>query len=410
MEILRGLRLAWRSVSRNRLRSLLMMLGVLIGIASLTALQSVGESTRRETMRRFKRMVGTFDTVIVRPGANRSRGMPSLANVEPSLRFEDARAMAAEVPGVARVALVQNAFDIDVRWRDRTATPSIFGVSANWPALRDEEVAAGGFFSDDDVAALARVAVLGAGAAADLFPGEDAAAPLGRTIRVADVPFQVVGVLRPLGAGPAGASLDDLLFIPVTTASRRLFNRDFLTMAIAQLRDPAASAAVMSELRQLLRRRHRLAAAAPDDFTLIDPRASFARVTEMGSLLGRVLTGVALLAMLIGGVVIMSLMLIGVAERRREIGVRRSVGASRRDILLQFLAEALLVAAGGGMMGALLGLGGTHAVTWWQRLPPAPLGGALAWAAALSIGIGLLFGVHPAWRAARVDPVTALRS
>jgi putative ABC transport system permease protein len=406
MDLLRAAKLAWRTVARNRLRSFLMMLGVLVGIASLTALDSVGESTKQETLRRFKRMIGTFDTVVVRPGANRSRGMPSLTNVEPSLKFEDARAIAAEVPEVSRVALVQNAFDIDVKSRDRTSSPAVFGVSANWTALRGEEIAAGAFFTDDDVAGLARVAVLGAEVAGTLFPGED---PIGKTVRIGDVPFQVKGVLRTLGAGPAGGSLDNLLFIPVTTASRRLFNRDFLTMAIAQLKDPSRSDAAMATIRALLRERHRLATAAQDDFTLISPRAAFSRVAAVGSVLARVLAGVAALAMLIGGVVIMSLMLIGVAERRREIGVRRSVGASRRDILLQFLLEALLVSGCGGLIGTLVGLGGTQAVTWLQKLPPAPPWAALGWAASLSVGLGLVFGVHPAWKASRVDPVAALR-
>jgi len=410
MGILTVLQLAWRTVARNRLRSFLMMLGVLVGVASLTALDSVGESTRRETLRRFQRMVGTFDTVIVRPGANRSRGMPSLTNVEPTLKFEDARAIAADVPGVRRVALLQNAFDVDVRSRDRTASPAIFGVSANWTALRGEEIAAGAFLADEDVDGLARVAVLGADVAATLFPGAGAEGPLGQQVRIGDVPFQVKGVLRPRGAGPAGASLDNLVYIPVTTASRRLFNRDFLTMAIAQLRDPSQSEAALRDIRSLLRERHQLAAAAPDDFTLISPRASFARVAAMGSVLARVLAGVALLATLIGGVVITSLMLIGVAERRREIGVRRSVGASRRDILWQFLLEALLVSATGGVLGSLLGVGGTQAAIRWQRLPVVPPWEPLGWALLLSVGLGLVFGVHPALKAARVDPVAALRS
>ncbi len=410
MDLLRGLKLAWRTVTRNRLRSFLMMLGVLVGVTSLTALDSVGESTKQETLRRFQRMVGTFDTVIVRPGANRSRGMPSLTNVEPSLKFEDARAIAVAVPAVLRIALVQNAVDVDVRSRDRTAAPAIFGVSANWTALREEPVAAGAFFSDADVDRLARVVVLGADAAAALFPGEAAAGPLGQVVRIGDVPFEVKGVLAPRGAGPAGTSLDNLLFIPVTTASRRLFNRDFLTMAIAQLRDPSRSEVALRDIRALLRERHQLAARAPDDFTLISPRASFARIAAMGSVLSRILAGVAVLATMIGGVVIMSLMLIGVTERRREIGVRRSVGASRRDILWQFLLEALLVAAGGGFGGSLLGLGGTQAAISWQRLPAVAPWEAMGWAAVISIGLGLAFGVHPAWKAARVDPVAALRS
>ena len=139
----RASQLALRTLSRHRLRTFFMMLGVIIGIASLTAVASVGESTRQETMRRFKRMVGTFDTVIVRPGAGRTRGMPSLTTVDPTLRFEDARAIATDVRNVRRVVEVQNAFDIDVKYRERTAAPAVFGVSANWTEVRGDRVASG---------------------------------------------------------------------------------------------------------------------------------------------------------------------------------------------------------------------------------------------------------------------------
>jgi ABC-type antimicrobial peptide transport system permease subunit len=238
-----------------------MMLGLTIGIGSLTALSSVGESTKQETMRRFKRMVGTFDTVIVRPGAGRTRGMPSLTTVEPSLKFDDARAIAAEVPSVRRVAEVQNAFDIDVKYRDKTASPSVFGVSSNWTDLRDDTVAQGSEITNEDVQGLARVAVIGADVKATLFGGQD---PIGETFRIADVPFQIKGVLASRGAGPGGGSLDNLVLIPVTTASKRLFNRDFLTMVIAQLKDPEQGDRAVEEITTLLRERHHIVPPAQD--------------------------------------------------------------------------------------------------------------------------------------------------
>ncbi|HET6956494.1 MAG TPA: ABC transporter permease, partial [Vicinamibacterales bacterium] len=250
MSALRGLRLALRTLWRNRLRTVFMMLGVTIGVASLTALASVGESTKQETMRRFKRMLGTFDTVMIRPGAGRTRGMPSLTNVEPTLKFEDAHAIATELPNIRRVAEVQNAFDIDVKYRDHTTSPAVFGVSPSWSELRDDEITEGRNISDEDVRTLARVAVLGADAKKDLFGTES---PIGGTVRIADVPFQIVGVLSAHGAGPGGASLDNLLAIPVSTASKRLFNRDFLTMLIVELRDPEQGDRAIASITALLR-------------------------------------------------------------------------------------------------------------------------------------------------------------
>jgi putative ABC transport system permease protein len=382
-----------------------MMAGVMIGICSLTILDSVGENTKRETMKRFKNMIGTFDTVIIRPGAGKTRGMVSLTNVPPTLKFEDAAAIAAELPEIKQVALLQNAFDIDVKYKDKNVSPAIFGVSANWLDLRGDELAQGNFISEEDMQSLARVAILGSDVLPVLFPEGDA---IGKTIRIGDVPFQVKGVLESRGAGPGGGSLDDLILIPVITASKRLFNRDFLTMLIAQLRDPEKSDAAVAKITALLRQRHHIAAAALDDFTITSPQAVMAQVTQMGSTLSTILKGIATIAMFIGGAVIMSLMLISVSERRKEIGLRRSVGASRQDILLQFVLEASLISSFGGLIGIVLGLGGTNLVARMQHLPPIFALQALEWTAELSVGLGLIFGIYPAWRAAQVDPVKAL--
>ncbi len=407
MGVLKGIRLALRNMRRHRMRTFFMMLGMIVGILSLTILTSIGEGARQETMKRFKRMVGTFDTVIVRPGGGRTHGMVSLANVEPTLKFEDAEAIAGEVPEIKQVAQMQNAFDIDVKYRDRQASPGVFGVPANWLDLRDDEVAEGSFFSQEEVQSLARVAVIGADMKAALFPDES---PLGKTIRIGEAPFQVKGALAPRGAVPGGGSLDNVILIPVTTASKRLFNRDFLTMVIAQLKDPEQSEALIRKITALLRERHHIVPPALDDFTVTSPRAAMAQVTQMGSTLSKVLTGVAIIALLISGVVIMSLMLIAVSERRKEIGVRRSAGASRRDIMLQFALEALTVSTLGGFLGVGIGLGGANIVTSMQQLPPIFAWEAIGLAVILSLSVGLVFGLYPAWKAANVDPITALRS
>jgi putative ABC transport system permease protein len=201
-----------------------------------------------------------------------------------------------------------------------------------------------------------------------------------------------------------------MILIPVTTTSRRLFNRDFLTMLNVQLQDPAQAEDAVKHITTLLRERHHIVPPAGDDFTISNTQASMARVMRVGSTLSKVLTGVATLATLIGGVVIMSLMLIAVSERRKEIGVRRSVGASRRDIMVQFLLEALTISAIGGLVGLAIGAGSTSLATWLQRLPPALVWNAAGGAVLISVAVGLVFGLHPAWKASRVDPIAALRS
>ncbi len=397
---------AMRSMGRYRLRTTLMMLGIVVGIASLAILTSIGEATKRETMQRFKNMIGTFDTIIVRPGGGRSRGMPTLVNVPPTLRFEDADAI-AQMSDIKTVAEMQGAFDIDIKYRDHAASPAVFGVSPNWLDLRSDKVADGNFFTADQDKSLARVAVIGMDVRSALFPDED---PLGKTIRIADVPFQVIGLLKSRGAGPAGGSLDNLILIPVNTASRRLFNRDYLTMVIAQVTNPERSTETADKVAALLRERHHIQPPALDDFALTNPAATMAQVTKAGSTLTKILTGVAAMALLIGGIVIMSLMSIAVSERRKEIGVRRSVGAARNDIVTQFLFEATFVAFVGGIIGVVIGWGGMQIATRVQKLPQILVWQPFAIAILLSIVIGISFGIYPAWKASRVDPIQALRS
>jgi putative ABC transport system permease protein len=396
-----------RSLGRYRLRTSLMMLGILVGIASLAVLSSLGEATKRETMQRFKNMIGTFDTIIVRPGGGRTRGMPTLVNVPPTLRFEDARAIADEVPNIKAVAEVQNAFDIDVKRRDRSSSPAIFGVSPNWLALRSEEVAEGAFFSAEQNDSLTRVAVLGLDVRNQLFPDED---PLGKTIRIADVPFQIIGLLKSRGAGPAGASLDNVVLIPINTASHRLFNRDYLTMLIAQVRNPEQSNEATARVTVLLRERHHIQPPALDDFMITNPAVTAAQVARAGGTLAKILTGVSVMALLMGGIVIMSLMSIAVSQRRKEIGVRRAAGAARSDVVQQFLLEAIFVALAGGVAGVVIGWGGMQLVTRLQKLPAILIWQPFAVAIGLSLAVGVISGLYPAWKASRVDPIRALRS
>jgi putative ABC transport system permease protein len=398
---------ALRTMGRYRMRTLLMMLGVLVGISSLAVLTAIGEGTKRETMQRFKNMIGTFDTIIVRPGGGSFRGMPTLVNVPATLRFEDAKAIASDLPEVKAVAEVQTAFDVDVKYRDRQASPAIFGVTANWLALRSEDVADGTFIADDQNASLARVAVIGPDVRKELFPEED---PLQKTIRIGDVPFQVIGLLRPRGAGPAGGSLDNLIVIPVNTGARRLFNREFLTMLLVQIKNPERGAEASDKVAALLRQRHHIQPPALDDFTVTNPTATMAQVTRARNTLSKILTGVAAMALLIGGVVIMSLMSIAVSERRKEIGVRRSVGAARADIVTQFLLEATLVSLAGGIIGVLLGWSGMQLVTRILRLPQILVWQPFVLSILLSLAVGIAFGIYPAWFASKVDPIKALRS
>lgn len=384
-----------------------MMLGVAIGIASLTAMSTMGESTRQETMRQFKNMVGNYDLINIEPGASATRGMPSLTTVEPTLKFGDSGAILEQVNGVKQVADVQNAFDLAVKYRDQTTASAVYGITANWLEMHSYFIDFGSVLTDDDIASVARVAVIGPDIQSDLFGTED---PIGKQFRIGNVPFQVKGVLVTRGAGPGGSSLDGIVFIPVTTASKRLFNRDYLTTITVELEDPLNPNPVINEITAVLRERHGIIPPGEDDFAFVNPRASAEKVAEVDSTLRRVLTGVSVIATIIGGTVIMSLMLIAVSERRREIGVRRAMGATRQDIMQQFLIEAAVASLLGGVIGTLLGVGGSVIAVLRQNMPPVLVWNMIALAVMLSIGVGLIFGLQPAWKAANTDPIDALRS
>jgi putative ABC transport system permease protein len=401
----RNVVVAFRSLSRQRRRSTVMTIGVAIGVAVLSLLSSIGESTRQETLRRFKRMLGPVDTLIVRPGGQ-TRGMPSLTNVSPTLKFDDGNAIAA-LDGVSRIVEVQNAFDIDITHEAVTTTVLVFGVTPSWSIVRDERVADGSFISDEDARSVARVAILGAGAQRALFGSGRA---IGRGIRIADVPFEVKGVLAPRGSGPGGGSLDDVVYVPLTTSSQRLFRRDYLTMLFVQLRDAENADRVIAAVRGLLRERHHLPPNALDDFGISSPRAMMARVGALESTLSRVLLAVSILALVIGAGVIAGLMQIAVRERTKEIGIRRSVGASATDMLWQFLLEASLVAIVGGVAGLLLGVGAAAAIGAAQKLPMLLLWRVAGVGLLVSIVVGVLAGLQPAIAASRIDVIRAVRS
>jgi putative ABC transport system permease protein len=399
-------RFALRSLRRSPLRTFLMMAGLAVGIGVLTAANSVGESTRQETAKRVKNMLRSFDTVLIRPGASKTRGMVSLTNVPPTLKFEDGTAI-AELPEISRLALLQNAFDIDVKAGDRTDTTAIFGVSTAWLSIRGDEAVEGRLITDDDLASHARVAVLGADVSKELFPSTS---PVGQTMQLAGVPFVVVGTLASRGAGPGGASLDNLIIIPVTTAATRLFNRDYLTMMIAELRDPQQSDGAINRISALLRQRHHLAAEALSDFTLTNPKAVASQVTQATSTLARLIWGSGLFVTGIGVAMVIGIMLAGVSERRSEIGLRRAVGASRGNILNQFLLEATWASLAGGIIGMTAGILFAFAITRVQHLPMVLSGRFLGASVAIALVVGVLAGLYPAWKAARVDPVSALRA
>ena len=390
---------AFSALGANKLRASLTMLGVIIGVLAVTLLVSVGEGARAYLDRTLTSL-GT-NLLVVTPGRNETRGFgPHGGAVSKPLVMEDVRAIerqATLVNGVTAAVMGNGA----VRFRNRQRDTVIFGVGPAFGDLRNMHVDRGAFFRDEDVTSRRRVAVLGRTTVRELFGDENA---LGQPVRIAGGRFRVVGIMEHKGSS-LGMDLDDLVFVP-TTAAQDLFRIETVNQIMTAARTKADTAAAMTEVEQILARRR----GGERTYTLQsqdDLLATFGTITSAMTL---VLLAIASISLVVGGIGIMNIMLVSVRERTREIGVRRALGATRTDILLQFLLESLVISSVGGAVGLGLGTGIVAAVTRFAPDVPVELS---PWIGAVAFGssfvVGVVSGVVPARRAARLDPVEALR-
>jgi len=405
MKIVSTVRVSLKGLTGNKLRTFFMMLGVLIGIAALTVIISVGQGAKVQVMQRMEKMAA-FAAVMVVPGGGVTRGMGGVDTVPATLTAEDAQAIQAEVPNVQDVALVQSKQGVAIKFGGQSTTTMVWGVTPNYPAIRPTPVARGEFFGPEEQASTARVAVLGQDTAATLFGDAD---PLDQTIRIENVPFKVIGLQKRLGVSPGGGNLDDRILIPQATAARRLFNVTNMTQLVVQIKGRQQVPGAAERVKQLLRERHHIAAGMPDDFSVRIAEQMLGILTGTSQTLTIFLAIVAALSLLVGGFIVMNIMLISVSERTKEIGLRRAVGARRRDILVQFILEAGAVTAAGGLIGVLLGVGGALAASRLMGWPAAISWPAIIGAVVFAGIVGLVSGVQPARKAAALHPVEALR-
>jgi len=400
-----GLRTAWRALSAHKMRTGLTLLGIVVGVGAVVAMVAIGQGTRSEVLRKVENM-GTNLLVVSAGQLKLVAGRQQQAGAAAiTLTEKDARAIGEEVPSVAAVAPAQNK-QLQVRFEDLTTTTTVVGTTPEYQVVRNSHPVAGEFFDDEQDRSSARVAVLGQTAVLNLFGTRD---PVGETIRVGNVPFTVIGVMEPKGLDISGKDQDDQIFVPLRTALRRLFNLTYLSTVYVSVRDSREMAQAVPAITEVLRERHRLRPGAADDFTVQSQSAMLEAQAAVSGTFTLLLGSIGGISLLVGGIGILAIMLIAVRERTREIGVRRALGARRKDILLQFLIETSLLSVVGGLGGVAVGVAGALVVslaTGWPML--IPWATALA-AVAFSVILGLLFGVYPARRAAALDPIVALR-
>ena len=404
------LRTAWKSLKGNKLRTFLMMLGLVIGIAALTVILAVGAGTKQKLEQSASQMfAGAPITVIAqKPGSAFGRGRDaSVASAVTTLTRDDAQAILNQIANVETTAPTQRQSDVPVKYRDASTTTTVFGIVPEWQRLRSYDLNVGDFIDDEDVNAAKRVCLIGQTLVDKLF---DDASPLDETIRIEDTPFTVKGILASKGTSPMGGDFDNRVIIPISTFSRRLYNVTHLSQVVIGLHDPSKLEATALEVEALLDDRHNTRNPQERDFQVRRAEQIVAFAGQTSRLLTVFLGIVAAISLIVGGVVIMNIMLISVSKRTREIGLRRAVGASQRDIERQFRAEALMITVIGGAAGVGLG----SLVAWLlplvSKAPAAFSWMAVLLAAVFSIAVGLIFGIQPARRAARMNPVEALRS
>jgi putative ABC transport system permease protein len=401
-----GIQLAVRTIRRSPVKAVLTGTGLLLGVLAITLTVASGGGARRAVERQWRAMVGNLDALFISPGGPAQRGMATMENSIASLKQEDALAIAAGVPNVQAVAIEQSAFGVPIRTPARTGTTALLGVSPNWVTLRGDRVTSGAMLTPEQNESVARVVVLGSDVARDYFPPGGA---VGGRLDVGGVSFDVVGVLEPNGAGPGGASMDNLVLVPVNTTARRVFNRAHINSIRVQMKEPDRSDETAAAITRLLRERHQLAPGQIDDFRISTPRAMMARRQNVDTSLRRTILYSGLLALLLGGVMVANLMFAGTAQRAPEIGVRRAMGATRADIMRQFWLEGVMIAGLAGALGVVLSLGaigvGSRALGY-QLAASWPVTAA---ALVATIAIGLVAAYFPARRAAGLPPADALR-
>ena len=404
MDLVESIKMATATLTANRLRSALTMLGMIIGNASVVAMIGVGEGAQRFAEDQFKSLGP--NVLFIVPGTDKARNRTF--DLPKTLVLSDALAIAEQVPTVAQVA-PQLQSQLPVIFRNQNKSTLVIGTNENFPAVRDFDVARGRFISPQDVQRGNLVAAVGSKLAETLFGTVD---PIGQQIRIKSLTFRVVGLMKEKGAF-LGNNQDDVIFVPISTMSSRITGKTSpfgteLTFISVAAKNKDQMTAAKTQLTNLLRLRHKI--VDEDDFTVRSQDEALSIIGAVTGALTIMLVAIAGISLLVGGIGIMNIMLVSVTERTQEIGLRKAIGATRADILLQFLIESIILSAAGGLIGILVGSGTVILVGAFTPLQTSVSVPAILLAVSVSGGIGVFFGVVPAQRAARLDPIVALRS
>ena len=401
----RVLKVAFKGLGRNKLRTFLMMIGIVIGITALTLVVSAGMGAQDRIMERVKKF--GLESMMVFAGAGREMGQPMSGQAATTLTLEDAATMKQEIKAIGEVAPFNQKRQAEVKFQDKSTTTSVFGVTPSWAPVWDWDAAEGDFITDEDASSLARVCILGPTVKRELF---GTANPIGEQLRIGNVQFEIKGVMQAKGTSPAGGDMDNRIYIPLSTLMRRVTNVDYISAIKVRLTTAKDMDKTAASVQALLRERHKLAPGTPDDFTITTPTEVTKMAEKVAGTFNIFLALVAAISLISGGVVVANIMLISVNERRKEIGLRKAVGALRKDIMLQFLYEATAVTLTGGVIGIILGAIGAKILEAITQMPTSISWESVALGVIFSSLVGIIAGLQPARRAAALQPIEAMRA
>ena len=393
--------MAWASLIANKMRSILTMLGIIIGVAAVIALVSIGNGVKQDIQNSISSLGSNL--LMVMPGAPRTPGVrPSQGSMK-SLKVSDYQAI-SKLDGV-KAASPYTANSYVTIYQSKNWTTTVSGVSSNFQDVNNWTMAEGRFISSKNVENRERVAVVGQTVVKNLFAGED---PVGKEIRVKNIPFRVIGVLNSKGNGTMGNDQDDVIFIPYTTAMERVEGVDYLRMVYVVASDDNGIDRLQSDIENLLRVRHSIKDTNLDDFNIQNMKSIMETMEQTTGTLTLFLGAVAAISLVVGGIGIMNIMLVSVTERTREIGIRKALGATYFVIVTQFLIEAVVISLMGGLIGIALGIGASKLIGLASGMSTVISVPTIALSFAFSMAIGLVFGIYPARKAAKLNPIDAL--
>jgi len=401
--LLMALRIALRALARNKLRSFLTMLGIIIGVGAVIAMVAIGEGAKKRVQEQIASL-GT-NLLVILPGTVTLGGARTGSGGRQTLVASDAKAIMDEIPVVSGaspvVRQVQQVIAGDQNW----STP-VQGVAPEFQQIREWQVQEGRFISQADVESTAKVALIGQTVAYNLFGDND---PIGAVIRIKKIPFHVIGILGAKGQTGNGTDQDDVIMVPYSTMMKLVMGVTYIQQIIVAAVSADTTQEANNQIASLLRQRHKIRPGADDDFMIRNLSDIAEAASNSATVMAVLLGSIASVSLLVGGIGIMNIMLVSVTERTREIGIRMAVGARSRDIMLQFIVEAVVMAASGGVIGILVGIGSSNLIKYLAELPTLIRPDIIAISFLVSGTVGIFFGFYPARKAAQLDPIDALR-